>query len=186
MNKKLILIIVLVVALITMAFFVSSHKRYAWRMDYRIGYAPCKFHVPEGWIPAEKTAYAAFQKTISKDLPQSNINIQIQKLSEVRGSHENISIDDYVNELLLKELTQIHKATIVSVRDFTVDHFKAKDIVFENSLTLKGLTRDLKNRMIIFIAGKYVYSFTLGSFEKDYDIASKDFQSMASSFHFQK
>ncbi len=106
-----------------------------------------------------------------------------EELVKVTGKR-SMPIDEYVDSYLIRELKGIHKAEILSNKNFTVDAFSAKDIVYKHSLTIQGLTREIKARIIVFIAGEYVYSFDLGSFEKDFDQASLEFERMVESFHF--
>ena len=151
-----------------------------------MGYAPYRFSVHKGWLPEKKFKYPAFRRKISKDLPMSNFSIQVQYLDEIIGKDMEISIDDYVKNYLMKGAMDNFNARILSVKEFEVDGISAKDVVLEYLLTVKGLTREVKSRAIVFIINNYVYTFSIGTFEKDYEMASKEFELMVKSFHFIK
>lgn len=158
-------------------------SRPTWLRESDIGYAPFQFSAHKGWVSDKRYDYFALRRKLSKDLPESNFNLQIQELVKVTGKR-SMPIDEHVDNYLIKELKEIHKAEILSVKNFTVDAFAGKDIVCTNLVTIRGLTREVKSRLVVFIAGEYVYSFTLGSFEKDFDQASLEFERMVGSFHF--
>lgn len=179
----LLILAAFVIGLIVFVFFPMQRQLPVWHNESSIGYASYKFSTHKDWEPDKQYDYVVLRRKLSADLPPSNFNIQVQHLSEVIAEKE-IGLDEYVNIHLIQELKDVHKSEILSVKDFSIDKFPAKDIVYQNSLTIREITREIKSRIIVFIAGEYVYSFTLGSFEKDFETASKEFELMVKSFHF--
>ncbi len=148
-----------------------------------IGYAPFKFSVHKEWIPDKRYDYPAFRRKISRDLPRSNFTIQVQELTNITGS-ANVDLEQYVEEYVIKEMKEIHKAIILSNSNLVIDNFPAKTIVYKYPLTIRELTREIKGRVVILIIDGYVYSFALGTFDKDFNVANKEFELMVKSFHF--
>ncbi len=185
--KKNNIIVVSIVALVAVLFFAYKHDYFITRpilyKNSDFGYASYKFSVHKKWKLDNRYSYLVLRRKISKDTPESNFNLQIQKVSLVtRG--KDVGLTDYFENYYLSELKQIHKANIISIENSNIDVFPAKDIVFTYDLTIQGLTRKVKSRVVIFIAGGYVYSFALGSFENDFPVATQEFEKMVHSFHF--
>ncbi|MBI4352447.1 MAG: hypothetical protein HY593_00825 [Candidatus Omnitrophica bacterium] len=191
--KKFFLILLGIIALLLVGFVIlifllpASPPRLDSKPPYHKvidpGYAPFKMRAHKDWVPDDRYDFGAFRRKLSADLPESNFNIQIQKLVDVTGQHY-IGINEYVDNYLIKGLKQSFRVEVLSIKDFTVDVFLGKDIIYKHLLTIQGLTREIKARMIIFIAGEYVYSLTLGSFEKDFDQANREFEEMVRTFRF--
>jgi hypothetical protein len=149
-----------------------------------IGYAPYKFSVHKGWeLPKKRYSTPVYVRKISEDLPESNFNLQVQTLKKITGTSD-ISLDQYVQEFLLKGMKNNLDALIISVKNFEVDGIPARDIIDRQVITINNVTREVLGRTIVFIIDGYVYTFALGTFEKDYEIASREFELMVKSFHF--
>lgn len=152
------------------------------RVDYNYGY-PARMHAPSGWIQDHRFKFIAIQKEFSKDLPPSNISVHVQRQADVTKK-TSISLADYVSDFYLRELRDNFKADILSVGAWEIDGIPAKVVTIKYPLTLHGLTREIKSKTILFIINEYVYTLNLASFEKDFEIANKDFESVVKSFHF--
>lgn len=163
--------------------FGCTSKIAATKLDYDYGY-PAKMHVVDGWIQNKKFDYLVLQKKFSDDLPLTNISVQIQKQSTVTN-FKTITINTYFSEFYLKELKS-QNVNVFSIHNALIDSFPAKDIIFEYPLTIRGVTKQVKARTLIFIVNEFVYTFHLASFPKDFDRADSEFQLFLDSFHFLK
>lgn len=151
------------------------------QIEINEGYTPYKFSVHKGWIPDKTYKYPVFRRKISEDLPPSNFSLQVDKVAKVIPQN-TVNIDNYI----LKDIPQHNNATVFSVKNIVIDGILAKDMISKYVLTYKGISREVFNRTIYFIIGGYIYKFELGTFEKDFDIANKEFELMVKSFHFTK
>lgn len=179
--KKFISIFGVISFCVAILFVVSN--RPMWRRNTGEGYAPFEFSTHKGWTPDKRHEDIVLNRTLSKDLPDSNFLLLVQNLEEL-GIDNNITINEYVEKYWIPDMEKEQNVKFLDISDSTVDGIPAKSAIFTYVLTLKGITRKVKSRTIKFIIGGYVYSFTLGSFEKDFNIANKEFELMVGSFHF--
>ena len=84
------------------------------------GYAPYKFSVHKGWISDTQYEFPTFRRKISQNKPKSNFFIQVQKVSDI-VDNPNITLDDYINEHLLKEYKEKYGIVDVLCEDTKVD-----------------------------------------------------------------
>lgn len=149
----------------------------------RFGYAPYDIQIVDGWTKVEDIAYPGYVKKFSSNLPKSVFNIEVEQLVE-RGGPYYATLDGAINkyqDIIKKDLD----ANIVWIKDVSVNGIPAKAVMDIHNLTIRNTTREVWSQAIIFVIKGYSYSFRLGSFEEDFDKASKDFEAMVYSFQFQ-
>jgi len=157
---------------------VSKDNKYDY--THERGYAPYKMHIEEGW---EKVSadYPGFKKRFSENLPSSNFNIQVIEL--VKPGKDKYATLEGLSSEFIRRRTE-NKADIQWAKNIEIADVPAKDILDVGDLTIRKTTRGVYTETIILVIKGYAYIFTLGTFEKDYEGASKEFHKMVESFEF--
>jgi len=165
MKSRVVLLIITIIAITIMGILcIQLNSRPQWRRYSEIGYAPFKFSAHKGWVPDKRFSEIVLLKKISPNLPKNNCSLLIQKLEDLKIP-KNITIGEYVEKYWIPSVEKEQKVSFDEISDYTVDGISARSIIFSYFLTSKGITREIKSRVVKFVIGDYVYTFSLGSFK---------------------
>jgi hypothetical protein len=182
-----------IAVILSIFFLLGAYAMFSQNLDpttyqYKgsVGYAPFIMEGQPGWTREKNIKdYIALTKQISADMPYSNIVVTINSL-QYTSAPITTTVDEYVDKYWLPEMKTIHNATVISKGSTIIDGIPSKDIVSTRPVTINGITRTVKGRVIVFIKNEFIYEFSLATFEKNWDIANKEFEAIVTSFHFTK
>jgi hypothetical protein len=149
------------------------------------GYSDYVVLIPRGWVKTSRVLIPAFEKKFSKNLPDSNINIQCQKLNAM-GIVDDITRNEYVSKYLIPSLKNRFNENIIDESAFDVNKIPAIKLKHVRLLSINNVSREIYGETIVFLIDGFVYTCTLGSFKPDFDRASAEFESIIKSIIFKK